>query len=115
MLQQLKLPVITREIASYLNTNDAYHLAQSCKVIHSDLSLYTLLPMKICEDRCWGHGGRPNTGDIPQCGPKIPLVYGAHRTHSVEIECKWKDQGLANRKGQLFIVGHDKISEPASC
>jgi hypothetical protein len=100
MLQQLKLPVITREIASYLNTNDAYHLAQSCKVIHSDLSLTTLLPLKICEDRCW-----QNTGDIPRCGPKIPLVYGARRTHSVEIQCKWKDQGWGNRKGQLFIVG----------
>ena len=110
MLQQLKLPVITREIASYLNTNDAYSLAQSCKVIHSELSLSTLLPLKICEDRSWQ--GRPNTGDIPRCGPKIPLVYGARRTHSVEIQCKWKDQGWGNRKGQLFIVGQPESLHP---
>ena len=110
MLQQLRLPVITREIASYLNTNDAYHLAQSCKVIQSDLSLTTLLPIKICEDRCWQ--GQYHDGDIPRCGPKIPLIYGARRTHSVEIQCKWKDQGWGNRKGQLFIVGHQKSLGP---
>jgi hypothetical protein len=74
--------------------------------MYSDLALSTLLPpLRICPPQHWT--GEVDTGDIPRCGPEIPLVYGARRTHSVQIVCNWKDQGWGNHKGRLFIVSHN--------
>jgi hypothetical protein len=113
-ITMLQLPVVLKKgIVSYLNAPEAQTVARSCKAMYSDLALSTLLPpLKICPPQHWM--GAKDTGDIPRCGPEIPLVCGVRRIHSIQLTCSWKDQGWGNRKGRLFIVSHNSRKAQAA-
>ena len=109
MSQTSNLSSLSRElkqsIASYLSIHSVCALSKTCKSIHSDLALSTASPSFQLQGSEHWYAYSYADGDIPRCYRPIPILFPG-RTHSVCVQCIWRDQGWGNLKGRLYIVEH---------
>ena len=103
---------LKRIIASNLGTHDVRSFSMAGKSIHSDLALSTATPSFRfnCQEQWYGLN---DTGDAPRCYRPIPILFPG-RTHSIRIQCDWRDQGWGNRRGRLYILAHNKNTVPGN-
>jgi hypothetical protein len=93
--------VLKRKIGSFLDHSSAVRLANVSKTFHSDVALSTLIPSyELIGSYIWH--GEYMTGDIPIKSVRIP-IFGID-PHTIQLTCRWKDQGWGNRKGKVFVV-----------
>lgn len=108
----LNLPAeLKRRTASFLSPQDALRLSESCKNLHSSLSLrllrdsHTLFTRRTID-------GAYYTGDREHPFAWIPRL--SRRVHSISITFRWRDQGWGNRKGRVWIIGRPSDGRPAA-
>jgi hypothetical protein len=90
-------------IVDYLSSGGAVHLSSTSKAVGSDLALLVRPPFRILAGTHWV--GDHDTGGIPRIATSIPVF--DRKTHSITLKCKWWDQGFGDRKGMMYIVGHE--------
>jgi hypothetical protein len=109
------LPIeVRRMVPSFWTPSEALEMAQmNSNVSRSIFGLTASPPQVILPAGHWRTvPSSPDPGFLPLCGPEIPLVFDAQNTHSVTLKCTWQDQGWGNRKGRLYVVGHDSHAIP---
>jgi hypothetical protein len=92
---------LTRRTVSYLCPQDAFQLSQTCKNLHSSLSLRLLRNSRLLFTRHISSGDYTGDREVPFV--RIPRL--SRRVHSVTLTFRWRDQGWGNRKGQVWVVG----------
>ena len=97
---------LKRRTASFLSAQDACKVSETCKSLHSSLSLRFLRNSRILFARGQHFAGHFNTGDEPVAFVHIPCI--SRRVHSISITCRWRDQGWGNRKGKLWVIGRHR-------
>lgn len=96
---------------SFLNSKDALQLSELNSSFREALSLSTLHdPTPLITRNTW-YGTRDEGSSTPRRSVWIPVLF-PHRTHSVVLTCKWRDQGFGNRKGALFVVAVPVNDDP---
>jgi hypothetical protein len=95
---------LLEKVADFLLVGDAFRLSRTSKAVYSLFPLSMLESLLMKRTRMVGK----SVGE-PRChrGPKIP-VFLPIRTHTIVIQCKWRDQGWGNRKAKFLIVAHKK-------
>lgn len=103
----LSLPnELKRRTASFLSPRDAMRLSETCRSLHSNLSLRLLRNSRVLFQRAQHFTGDRVNGDQQRPFVRIPCI--SRRVHSMTITFRWRDQGWGNRKGQLWVVARDR-------
>lgn len=90
-------------VVGHLPPSDAIHLNNTCKMLHSKLSLTATTRRTILSKFL----GRARDGDA-HYGFLIPVPHQV-RCHSMLVSIIWKHRGLDNNKGKLFVVAEEKV------
>lgn len=96
---------LKRRTASYLCPYDALRLSETCKNLHSSLSLRLLRDSRQLFTR---QRFTPNSVNGDEVLPWVRIPCLSRRVHSITVTFHWRDQGWGHRKGQIFIVGSQR-------
>jgi len=102
------LPIdVLKHAVSFLTSSEALQLHELNSSFRDALPLSTLTYSKLFRKKKKWSGAT----DTPIRSVWIPVLF-PHRTHSIVLTCRWRDQGWGNRKGTLFIVAVDAHDDP---
>jgi len=98
----LNLPSeVARLTASFLSSVDALHFTETCKTLHSKLSLHLLRDSFILfRSKVWSGDRRGGHKDIPF----LHILCRSHHVHSIILTFRWHDQGWGNSAGGLWVI-----------
>ncbi|GAX23660.1 hypothetical protein FisN_12Hh234 [Fistulifera solaris] len=96
---------LKRRTASYLCPYDALRLAETCRNLHSSLSLRLLRDSRQLFTRQRFVPTATNGDDIL---PWVRIPCLSRRVHSITVTFRWRDQGWGHHKGQIYIVGRSR-------
>jgi len=98
----LPTEILATGIAGYLLPSDAIKLNNTCKKLHSKLSLTAIAPRPLIAKFIRG-----DHNDDAHYGFQI-WVPDQVSCHSILLSMRWKDQGWGNCKGKIFVVANEK-------
>jgi len=89
-------------VVGYLLPSDAIQLNNTCKKLHSKLSLTATCPRQILTNF-----SRQDRDDDAHSGFQIPVPHQVS-CHSMLLSMIWRDHGWGYRKGKVFVVAEKK-------